>query len=121
MSMFDKPQDDDQDNDSAMKDMILQHLIDKMESIIGGGLSSRPGMGVEVQADSPEALKDGIEKAGEVVDQVPSMDDNNKIEDEGKAAEAGPESSDDEDLERLKELFGDEGDKEDDEENKFRK
>lgn len=102
--MFDN-RDDDQD--IQMKDKILLNLIDQMHDILGSGLKSRPGMGVEVQADDPESLKAGIEKAGEVVGKaMPSDSDSPQ----------SPDEADGDDLERLKELFGsDDDDKEDDE------
>lgn len=106
--MFD-PRDEDQ-ADSQMKDKLLMSLIDQMHDLIGSGLKDRSGMGVEVQAETPEALKAGLEKAGDVVDHA--------VPDKDVEEEVSPEESDESDMERLKELFGDDKDEEED---KFRK
>src|SRR5271165_1355522 len=59
----------DDDKDQDMKDKILQSLIDHMEDVLGDGVRGRSGLGVEVQAQDPEALKAGLDKAKDVVDQ----------------------------------------------------
>lgn len=96
MSMYDSHDDTD------MKDQILRELIAKMEDVLGTGLKERHGMGVEVQAESPEGLKAGLEKAGEVVDKGPEA---SPIK-----SDSEQEESDESDLERLAEL-DDEDDK----------
>lgn len=105
MAMF------DEQDDTEMKDRILRELVEKMHEILGDDLKSRHGMGVEVQADSPEGLKAGLEKAGEVVDKGPEHAVPPKSDQE-------QQESDESDLARLAE-FADDEDDEDDEQKKF--
>lgn len=57
------------DDDSVLKDKILESLVEHMEDILSGGLKDRTGLGVQVSAADPEALKAGLDKAKDVVDQ----------------------------------------------------
>lgn len=62
------------DDDTAMKDRVLAALIDSMEEVLGSSKLSPPagkGLAVEVAAPDKEHLQDGLEKAGDVIDQAP--------------------------------------------------
>jgi hypothetical protein len=78
----------------AIKERLLDELIDKMSNA-DPRMSPEKGLGVEVQAKDPASLKEGLDHAKDVVDQVPahSPDDDeermlellaNDDEDEGK-------------------------------------
>lgn len=115
MSMF-----DDFDEDKV-KDQLLLSLIDKMEDILGDGLKGRKGLGVEIQADSPEGLKAGLDKAGDVMDKgSPEELGGGALElGEPESGEPSSEDSDASDLERLQELLGEDDDDEDDKNRRF--
>lgn len=105
--MFGRDEDDQEDGmdlGEGLKEKILDQLMDAIEERIAGNVKKRKGMGVEVMAASPSGLKEGLDKASEIVDHAPDMKD--------------PESKDPEselsDEERLMELLSDESDEEDD-------
>jgi len=84
-------------NNNKIKEDVLQELIDLMESKEVEGLKAKsPKFAkVEVEAESPEDLQDGLESAKDVVEKLPELP---KV--------MGKEPEDDElDLERLKELY----------------
>lgn len=107
MSMFDSGNGSD-DQDQQIADRVIAALIESLEGQMGSDLKGRPGMGVEVQAADPESLKAGLAQASDAVDKGPGA-----LAIDGKGAMPSPEAGDDDDLERLKELFGSDDDDKD--------
>ena len=102
------------DMDSKIKDRLLQELIEKMEDVLAGDAMARhKGMSVEVAAPDKEHLKEGLDKAKDVVEQAPEMMGGDK---EAVPAEKMPESSEEDDESRLLDLLDSEEKKKDDEE-----
>ena len=82
---------------NKIKESVLQELIDLMESKELEGLKSKsPKFAkVEVEAENPEDLQEGLEAAKDVIEKVPELPN-----------ALGKDTEDDElDLERLKELY----------------
>jgi hypothetical protein len=105
---------DDHDQDSELKDKILQSLVDHMEDILGEGLKQRSGLGVEVQAEDPESLKEGLDQAKEAVDQHAPVIEQALAGHSDGGDKADGDSDEDSDLQRLLALAGDDDEDEKD-------
>lgn len=77
-----------------IKEQLLQELINKMSD---GDDRMRPkGLGVEVQAKDPAALKDGLDKAQEIVgDSEPDAHETGSDDDESRMLEMLAKDDDD--------------------------
>lgn len=111
--MFD-PRDNSQDDDSALKDAILEKLLDALTDNMGEDPRLQPkGMQVEVAAPDKAHLAEGLDKAKEVVQHAPVADalagkgDSDRADDEDDGQKS--------DAERLAELLGADADDEDEE------
>lgn len=84
-----------------IKERLLNELIDKMS--VGDDRMKPKGLGVEVQAKDPDALKEGLDKAKDLLgsDDLPASD-----------VDAGSSDHDD-DEERMLELLAKDDDDED--------
>lgn len=82
-------------NENEIKNKVLQELIDLMDSKMVDGLKSKSQKfaKVEVEAQDPESLEDGLDKAKDLISSEESPLENKMDE------------SEDEDLERLRDLY----------------
>jgi hypothetical protein len=123
MSMFDSEH-EGMDDEQKMKDQILDALIEKMEDVMSGRLApsgAEHGMGVQVEAPDAEHLKEGLEKASDIVTQAGDPEHAHAGPAAGQDDEEG-EKSDDERLAELMDGEGGSGDEdEEDDKDKFRK
>lgn len=113
---------DDGMDDSELKDKILAQLIEKMEDVLSGSMSSKKddeesemempkkAMSVEVQAPDKDKLAMGLDKAKEVLARGAIPGDDEK-EESGSDDKHDSKDSDESDEDRLMQLM-DEEDKE---------
>jgi hypothetical protein len=87
--------------EQKIKEKLLLDLIDKM-SDMGADRMKPKSLGVEVQAKDPVALKEGLDKARDLVGKEPELDSVSHDH------EAQPSEDDDE--HRLLDLLGDDDD-----------
>lgn len=83
-----------------IKERLLDELIDKMS--VGDDRMKPKGVGVEVQAHDPEALKEGLDKAKDLVGsahapEMESMPEHGSDDDEGRMLELLAQDDDDDD------------------------
>lgn len=100
----------DQHDETALEDKLLAGLIDHLEDLIHGDLQGRKGVAVEVAAPDKEHLKEGLEKAQDVVDGSPEVPLDVK-------SGAVPESADESDEDRIMQSL-DEEDRDDEDDRK---
>lgn len=88
-------------DNNKIKEDVLQELIDLMDEKMLEGLKSKspkfkkPEMAkVEIEAENPEDLEEGLEKAQDVVKELPNQE-----------MESDEQKEDPEDLQRLMELY----------------
>lgn len=97
------------DMEQMIKEKLLQELIDRM-SDAGADRMKPKGLGVEVQAADPEHLKEGLDKAKDLVGKAPMKGDSS-LPDE-MASDDQP-SSEEDDEQRLLQLLAEDDDDED--------
>lgn len=103
-------------DDFAVKDKLLQGLIDLLEERLGGDVADRvkpKGLAVEVQAKDQHGLTEGLDKAKDVLT-------HGDIKDELEPKDDPVEEAGESDEERLRELMdGDDDSGDDKEKDKF--
>lgn len=98
------------EDDIASKKEVLSDLKSQMEEQMAEGLKGMKGLKkVTVASDSPEGLKEGLEKAEEVVEKLPGEEseetESEEMEDESEDEEMSEEMSEDEIDAKLAELM----------------